>query len=54
MTCIMGREAAYSRPEGHLGHDDELASWTCCRRSFDYKDEVPGPPLPVPGVYKFA
>ena len=53
MTCIMGREAAYS---------GEKVTWDMMMnskldilpKSFDYKDAVPVPPLPVPGVYRFV
>jgi len=53
MTCIMAREAAYS---------GERVTWDMMMNSqldllpktFDYKAEVPVPPLPVPGVYKFV
>jgi len=53
MTCIMAREAAYS---------GEKVTWDMMMnskldilpKSFDYKDAVPVPPLPVPGVYRFV
>lgn len=53
MTCIMGREAAYS---------GQKVTWDMMMNSqldllpktFDYKTSVPVPPLPVPGVYKFV
>jgi predicted dehydrogenase len=53
MTCLMGREAAYS---------GEKVTWEMMMnskldllpKSFDYKEKVPVPPLPVPGVYKFV
>jgi predicted dehydrogenase len=53
MTCLMGREAAYS---------GEKVTWDMMMnskldilpKSFDYKDPVPVPPLPVPGSYKFV
>jgi predicted dehydrogenase len=52
MTCIMGREAAYSGQE---------VTWEQVMRSqlnlqpkaFDYKLRMDAPPLPVPGKYKF-
>jgi predicted dehydrogenase len=52
MTCIMGREAAYS---------GEKVTWDMIMKSqldilpknFDYKASFPVPPLPVPGKYKF-
>jgi predicted dehydrogenase len=53
MTCLMGREAAYS---------GQRITWDMIMNSqqdllpktFDYKASVPVPPLPVPGVYKFV
>lgn len=53
MTCIMGREAAYS---------GQKVTWDMMMNSqldllpktFDYKEAVPVPPLPVPGVYRFV
>ena len=53
MPCIMGREAAYT---------GQRITWDMMMNSqqdlfpkaFDYKAAVPVPPLPVPGVYKFA
>ena len=53
MTCLMGREAAYSGRkvtwEMMMNSQQDLLP-----KSFDYKDSVPVPPLPVPGVYKFV
>jgi predicted dehydrogenase len=53
MTCIMGREAAYSglKVTWDMMMNSKL---DILPKSFDYKDRVPVPPLPVPGVYKFA
>jgi len=53
MTCIMGREAAYS---------GEKVTWEMMMKSeldllpksFSYKDSLPVPPLPVPGKYIFG
>jgi len=52
LTCIMGREAAYS---------GQRITWDMIMKSqedlmpknFDYKASFPVPPLPVPGKYKF-
>ncbi|MDR3701984.1 MAG: Gfo/Idh/MocA family oxidoreductase [Candidatus Sulfopaludibacter sp.] len=53
MTCIMGREAAYSGVK--VTWDMMMNSnLDLLPKSFDYKDNVPVPPLPVPGVYKFV
>jgi predicted dehydrogenase len=53
MTCLMGREAAYSGRK--ITWDMMMASQQdLLPKSFDYKDRVPVPPLPVPGVYKFV
>ena len=53
MTCLMGREAAYSGRK--ITWDMMMASQQdLLPKSFDYKDHVPVPPLPVPGVYKFV
>jgi predicted dehydrogenase len=53
MTCIMGREAAYSGQK--VTWDMMMNSQLdLLPKSFDYKDAVPVPPLPVPGVYKFV
>jgi predicted dehydrogenase len=53
MTCIMGREAAYSgqRVTWDMIMNSQL---DLLPKSFDYKDAVPVPPLPVPGKYKFV
>ncbi len=53
MTCIMGREAAYS---GRKITWDMMMSSTqnLLPKEFEYKASVPVPPLPVPGVYQFA
>lgn len=53
MTCIMGRESAYSGSE---------VTWDMIMNSkldlqpkqFDYELKMDVPPLPVPGVYKFT
>jgi predicted dehydrogenase len=53
LTCIMGREAAYS---------GLTITWNMIMNSqqylmpktFDYKASFPVPPLPVPGKYKFV
>jgi predicted dehydrogenase len=53
MTCLMGREAAYSGRK--VTWDMMMASQQdLLPKAFDYKDKVPVPPLPVPGVYKFS
>jgi predicted dehydrogenase len=53
MTCIMGREAAYSGQR--ITWDMMMASQQdLLPKSFDYKASVPVPPLPVPGQYKFV
>jgi predicted dehydrogenase len=53
MTCIMAREAAYSGQK--VTWDMMMNSkLDLLPKSFDYKDAVPVPPLPVPGVYKFV
>jgi hypothetical protein len=53
MTCIMGREAAYSGLKITwnmiMNSKQDLLP-----KSFDFKDKVPVPPLAVPGVYKFV
>jgi len=53
MTCLMGREAAYSGQrvtwEMMMNSQEDLLP-----KSFDYKNSVPVPPLPVPGQYKFV
>jgi predicted dehydrogenase len=53
MTCLMGREAAYSGRK--VTWDMMMASkLDLLPKSFDYKDSVPVPPLPVPGKYEFV
>jgi myo-inositol 2-dehydrogenase / D-chiro-inositol 1-dehydrogenase len=53
MTCLMGREAAYSGQK--ITWDMMMNSQLdLLPKSFDYKESVPVPPLPVPGVYKFV
>jgi myo-inositol 2-dehydrogenase / D-chiro-inositol 1-dehydrogenase len=53
MTCLMGREAAYSGQK--VTWDMMMNSQLdLLPKSFDYKESVPVPPLPVPGVYKFV
>jgi len=53
MTCLMGREAAYSGQK--VTWDMMMNSkLDLLPKSFDYKDRVPVAPLPVPGVYKFV
>jgi predicted dehydrogenase len=53
MTCIMGREAAYSGQK--ITWDMMMSSQEdLLPKSFDYKASLPVPPLPVPGQYKFA
>jgi predicted dehydrogenase len=53
MTCIMGREAAYSGMK--ITWDMMMSSQEdLLPKSFDYKDSFPVPPLPVPGTYKFV
>ena len=53
MTCIMGRESAYSGMkitwDMIMNSQEDLLP-----KSFDYKDSLPTPPLPVPGQYKFV
>jgi predicted dehydrogenase len=53
MTCLMGREAAYSgqKVTWDLMMNSQL---DLLPKTFDYKQSVPVPPLPVPGVYKFS
>jgi hypothetical protein len=53
MTCIMGREAAYS---GQKVTWDMImnSQLDLLPKSFDYKASVPVPALPVPGQYKFV
>ncbi|MGA2267828.1 MAG: Gfo/Idh/MocA family oxidoreductase [Bryobacteraceae bacterium] len=53
MTCIMGREAAYSGRR--ITWDMMMSSQQdLLPKSFDYKDSLPVPPLPVPGKYQFV
>jgi predicted dehydrogenase len=53
MTCIMGRESAYSGQK--ITWDMMMNSQlNILPKSFDWKDSVPVPPLPVPGTYKFV
>ncbi len=53
MTCIMGREAAYSGQR--ITWDMMMASQQdLLPKSFAYRDRLPVPPLPVPGKYKFV
>src|SRR5579872_2011652 len=53
MTCIMGRESAYSGLkitwDMIMGSQEDLMP-----KSFEYKDSLAVPPLPVPGQYKFV
>ena len=53
MTCLMGREAAYSGQkitwEMMMGSRQDLLP-----KSFGYRDSVPVTPLPVPGKYQFV
>jgi hypothetical protein len=53
MTCLMAREAAYSglKVTWEMMMNSKL---DLLPKSFDYKDRVPVPPLPVPGEYKFV
>jgi predicted dehydrogenase len=53
MTCLMGREAAYSGQKitWEMIMNSQL---DLLPKSFDYKASVPVPPLPVPGVYQFV
>ena len=53
MTCLMGREAAYTGRK--VTWDMMMASQQdLLPKVFDYKERVAVPPLPVPGVYKFT
>ena len=53
MTCIMGREAAYSGRK--ITWDMIMNSQQdLLPKSFEYKNSVVVPPLPVPGVYQFG
>src|SRR5215471_3526382 len=53
LTCIMGREAAYSGLtitwDMIMNSQQDLMP-----KTFDYKASFPVPPLPVPGKYKFV
>jgi myo-inositol 2-dehydrogenase / D-chiro-inositol 1-dehydrogenase len=53
MTCIMAREAAYSGMkitwDMMMGSQKDLLP-----KSFEYKQSLVTPPLPVPGEYKFV
>ncbi len=52
MTCIMGREAAYSGQE--ITWDMMMKSQLDLQpKAFEYNSKVDVPPLPVPGQYKF-
>jgi predicted dehydrogenase len=52
MTCIMGREAAYSGQKitWDMMMDSQL---DLTPKQFDYDAKMDIPPVPVPGVYKF-
>jgi predicted dehydrogenase len=53
MTCIMGREAAYSGQK--ITWDMMMKSQQdLVPKNMDYKASIPVPPLPVPGQYKFV
>ncbi|HKE21279.1 MAG TPA: Gfo/Idh/MocA family oxidoreductase [Bryobacteraceae bacterium] len=53
MTCVMAREAAYSGMK--ITWDMMMNSQQdLLPKSFDYKDSMAVPPLPVPGQYKFV
>jgi predicted dehydrogenase len=53
MTCLMGREAAYSGQK--ITWDMMMNSQLdLLPKNFDYKASIPVTPLPVPGVYKFV
>jgi predicted dehydrogenase len=52
MTCIMGRESAYSGEE--ITWDQIMNSQQDLQpKAFGYDEKMDVPPLPVPGVYKF-
>ena len=52
MTCIMGRESAYSGTA--LTWDQMMASKLDLQpKKFGYDEKMEVPPLPVPGEYKF-
>ena len=53
MTCIMARESAYSGQE--ITWDQMMKSNLDLQpKAFGYDEKMEVPPLPVPGVYKFA
>jgi myo-inositol 2-dehydrogenase/D-chiro-inositol 1-dehydrogenase len=53
MTCIMGREAAYSGQK--ITWDMMMASQLDLQpKEFDYDKPMDISPLPVPGIYKFV
>ena len=53
LTCVMGREAAYSGLK--ITWDMIMNSkQDLMPKNFDYKASFPPTPLPVPGVYKFV
>ena len=53
MTCIMARESAYSGQK--ITWDQMMNSQLdLFPKAFDYDLPMDVPPLPVPGVYKFA
>jgi predicted dehydrogenase len=53
LTCIMGRESAYSGQE--ITWDQMMASTLDLQpKTFDYETKLEVPPLPVPGEYKFV
>jgi predicted dehydrogenase len=53
MTCIMGRESAYSGQE--ITWDQMMKSQLdLMPKQWEYDASVPVPPLPVPGEYKFV
>jgi len=53
LTCIMAREAAYSGLE--ITWDQVMASQQdLYPKTFDYKQRMEVPPVPVPGQYKFV
>ncbi len=52
MTCIMARESAYSGQE--ITWDQMMTSPLDLQpKAFDYETKLDGPPLPIPGEYKF-
>ena len=53
LTCIMGRESAYSGLE--ITWDMAMASKQDLQpKAFDYALKMDVPPVPVPGIYKFV